>query len=87
MTIFLFFVNNFFMIKYISVIAKMTPSAGIIPLSIIWEDGREFSIDKILDCRPKASTKGGGMGIRYKVRIQGKEKYIFLDKYSWFIEV
>ncbi len=75
------------MIKYITVIAKMTPQNKIIPLSIIWEDGREFLIDKVLDTRPKASTKGGGMGIRYTVKIKGQEKYLFLDKYTWFIEL
>ena len=81
------FVKYFFMIKYITVIAKMTPQNLISPLSIIWEDGREFLIDKVLDSRPKASTKGGGKGIRYTVRIKGQEKYLFLDKYTWFIEL
>ena len=75
------------MVKYVSVIAKMTPNNSITPLSIIWEDGREFLIDKVLDVRPKASTKGGGVGIRYTVRILGHEKYLFLDKYTWFVEI
>ncbi|MBQ3158343.1 MAG: hypothetical protein IJB98_01470 [Clostridia bacterium] len=74
------------MIKHITVITKMTSSGNVIPLSIIWEDGREFVIDKILDIRPKASTKGGGKGIRYTVRIKGQEKYLFLNEYLWFIE-
>ena len=64
----------------------MTSSGNVIPLSIIWEDGREFQIDKILDTRPKASTKGGGKGIRYTVRIKNQEKYLFLNEYNWFIE-
>ena len=74
------------MVKYISVIAKMDSLGNVSPLSIIWEDGREFVIDKILDKRPKASTKGGGKGIRYTVRIKGQEKYLFLNEYLWFIE-
>ena len=75
------------MVKYITVIAKMKPDNSIIPLSIIWEDGKEFFIDKVIDIRPKASTKGGGMGIRYTVRILNQEKFLFLDKYTWFIDV
>ncbi|MBR2909901.1 MAG: hypothetical protein IKC11_06150 [Clostridia bacterium] len=75
------------MIKYISVIAKMSSTGKVSPLSIIWEDGREFSIDKIIDCRPKASTKGGGKGLRYTVKIKGQEKYLFLNEYLWFIEL
>ena len=73
--------------KDISVIAKMTSDRKVLPLQIVWEDGRIFDIDKILEIRPAASTKGGGMGLRYKVRIKNQEKYLFLDGYVWFIEV
>lgn len=75
------------MIEYITVIAKMKPNQEIIPLSIIWKDDRIFNIDKIIDIRPKASTKGGGMGTRYTVRIKNQERFLFLYKYSWFIEI
>lgn len=73
--------------KNVTVIAKMKSSGEIIPLSVIWEDGREFFIEKIIDKRPRASTKGGGMGIRYTVKILDKEKYLFLDQYYWFVEL
>ena len=62
-------------------------NGNIVPIQIIWEDGRVFSIDKIIDKRNAASLKGGGKGIRYTVRILGKEKYLFLDEYIWFVEV
>lgn len=75
------------MIQNITVIAKMESNGNVEPLSIIWNNGKEFIIDKVLDVRPKASTKGGGMGLRYTVRIQNKEKYLFLHKYTWFIEL
>lgn len=73
--------------KNITVIAKMDEKALVIPLKIIWEDGRIFEIDKILDIRKKASTKGGGKGLRYTIKIQNQEKYIWLDEYYWFIEI
>lgn len=72
--------------KNISVIAKMQSDGKIIPLNILWEDGRNFEIDKVLDIRKAASTKGGGKGLRYLVKLNGKEKYIWLDDYFWFIE-
>ena len=65
----------------------MSYTGQIQPLSIIWDDGREFIIDKIIDVRPKASTKGGGKGLRFAVRIKNKEKYLFLNEYFWFIEI
>lgn len=73
--------------KDISVIAKMSSDKRVTPLQIVWEGGRAFDIDKILDVRPAASTKGGGMGLRFKVRIGQNERYLFLDGYVWFIEV
>ena len=74
------------MIKYIEVNAKMTTDGKVLPLQIIWENGKTFNVDKIIDIRPLASTKGGGVGIRYLCKIKGKEKTLFLSEYKWFIE-
>ena len=74
------------MVKYIDVNAKMTSDGNVIPLSIIWDNGKVFDIDKIIDIRPLASTKGGGVGTRYICKIKGKEKTLFLSDYHWFIE-
>ena len=73
--------------KDVSVKALMKYTGEIIPLSIIWDDGREIAVDKVIDIRPKASTKGGGMGIRYTLRLKGQERFLFLDNYIWFIEI
>ena len=73
--------------KNVAVKALMKPTGQILPLSKIWEDGREFEIDKILDIRPRASTNGGGMGVRYSIRIIGKDRFLFLDGFIWFVEV
>ena len=46
------------------------------PTSIVWEDGRLFEIDKILDIRRAACLKSGGIGIRNRrnsCRIRGVE--------------
>ena len=73
--------------KDISVIAIMNDSGQVVPLSIIWNDGRKFDIDRVYDIRKKASTKGGGMGLRYTCEISGKRKFLWLDGYVWFIEI
>ena len=36
--------------------------------------------------RRAASLKGGGLGIRYTVRIMGKETYLWRDEDCWFVE-
>lgn len=66
--------------------ARFTPEGNVIPSAIIWEDGQRYEIEKILDIKRRGSTKAGGSGLRYTVRIQGKERYMFLDGYQWFVE-
>ena len=73
--------------KNVTVVAEMRNSGKIIPLYILWEDGKRFEIDKVLDVRLRASTKGGGMGLRYLVRIGQNERFLFLDGIIWFVEV
>ena len=33
-----------------------------LPKTIIWDDGRRFDIDRVLDIRKAAATKCGGIG-------------------------
>ena len=68
-------------------IAKMQDDGKIIPLTILWENGKTFNIDKVLDIRKKASTKGGGKGLRYTCKILGQERFLWLDDNIWFVEV
>ena len=71
---------------YVCVRAYFNTEGLIIPETVIWEDGRKFNIDRVLDTRPAASLKGGGCGIRYTCRIGGKQTYIYLDGSRWFVD-
>ena len=71
---------------YVGVNVEWTLEGQIIPKVIIWEDGRKFVIDRILDVRPAASLKVGGVGIRYTIRVRGKETFLFRSQYRWFVE-
>ena len=70
----------------VTIRAEHNTAGQIRPLSIIWHDGREFTIDKILDMRMAASLKAGGQGILYLCRVCGKEIRLFCDDGTWFIE-
>lgn len=72
--------------RYVSVITEFKPDGEIIPKEVIWQDGRKFEIDRILDVRPSASLKVGGAGIRYTCRIQNIATYLFLEENRWFVE-
>lgn len=71
---------------YVAVRASFDTDGRILPLSITWEDGREYEIDRVLDVRRAASLKAGGAGIRYIVRIGRTETYLFLEETKWFVE-
>lgn len=60
---------------YVDVIAAFANDGRILPLSLTWEDGREFKIDQVVDIRPAAAMKAGGQGDRYTVRVQCRDKY------------
>lgn len=71
---------------YVSVIVKHQPDGQKTPLQITFEDGRKFDIDRVVECRRAAATKVGGTGIRYKIIIGGRERYIYEDDGLWFVE-
>ena len=71
---------------YVGVRAVFTPQGTLIPVSVIWEDGHEYSVDRVLDVRRAASLKAGGVGTRYTVRIGRTETFLFLEEGKWFVE-
>lgn len=71
---------------FVEVVARFDTSGKLLPMSIVWDDGRTFDVDKILDVRQAASLKAGGQGMRYTCRICGKEVYLFYDAPKWFME-
>ncbi len=71
---------------YVAVLVQYSPEGELRPLSVQWEDGRNFSIDRILDVRRAASLKAGGAGIRYTVCIGRYETYLFFEAGRWFVQ-
>ncbi len=70
----------------VRVLAEFNEQGQLLPRSITWEDGRQYSIDRILDVRQAASLKVGGSGLRYTCRIRGQAVYLFQDDNHWFME-
>lgn len=71
---------------YVEVIVKFKIDGTMRPLSIIWEDGHKYEVQKVTDIRPAASLKAGGAGIRYTILIDNKETYLFFEEDKWFVE-
>ena len=72
---------------YVNVMVIYDQDGNVTPLSIEWEDGRIYEIDRVLDVRKAASTKAGGVGMRYTVKIGRSITYLFFDCFNkWFVE-
>ena len=48
--------------KYVHVVAAFSPEGKLLPLCVVWEDGRKFEIDRVKQCVRAASRKAGGVG-------------------------
>ncbi len=56
------------------------------PVSLTFEDGKEYSIDRVCSRQRAAATKVGGTGIRYTIMIGGRQTYLFEDEDQCFVE-
>lgn len=73
---------------YVKVIMIQDEEGNIQPLQIVWEDGKVFDVDKVVYRCRASSTKVGGTGMRYTIRISGKETFLYYseDENRWFME-
>lgn len=71
---------------FVAVTAVFGEGGSISPLSLRLH-GKEYGIDRVLTQCHAAALKAGGEGIRYTVRIRGRETFLFLDgQHRWFVE-
>lgn len=71
---------------YVRVTVEFSKEGKMLPKSLKWEDETVFEIDKVVDVQRAASLKGGGIGMRYTIRIKGKETFLWYEEPSWFVE-
>lgn len=72
--------------KYVKVVAEFSPEGEVTPLWIVWDTGVRYEIDRVLDARQAHSLKTGGTGIRYTVRVCGRDTYLWYEGPRWFVE-
>ena len=72
---------------YVGVDAHFDGKGNVIPVAVIWEDGRRYEIDKVTRIARRASLRAGGTGIRYTCIINGQQSYLFYEgNQKWFVE-
>lgn len=80
---------------YVPVDVLFDENGRMRPTRLVWEDGRKYEIDRVLQIRQAPALKAGGQGDRYTVRISGRETYLFFEHNPdvsspvagrWFVE-
>ena len=71
---------------YVGILSLTHPDGSIIPLKLVWPDGRQWNIDKVSDVRPGVARKAGGEGVRFLCRISGHERELWYSHGQWFVE-
>lgn len=72
--------------KYVAVVCRYDEDGRMHPLTVLWDDGRRFDVERVLDVRRAASLKAGGTGIRYQCEILGRETHLYFEDPRWFVD-
>ena len=71
---------------YVSVVAEIDEDGKKRPLSIRWEDGRVYKIDRVTEIKRAFAVKVGGTAVRYTIVVSSKVTFLFEDEGKWFVE-
>ena len=71
---------------YVSVVAEIDEDGKKRPLSIRWEDGRVYEIDRVTEIKRAFAVKVGGTAVRYTIVVSSKVTFLFEDEGKWFVE-
>lgn len=72
--------------RYVPVVARFDAEGKLRPLEIEFDEEHRYPVDRVLDVCRAACQSVGGVGVRYRVRVQGHERYLWLEKNRWFVE-
>lgn len=71
---------------YVDVVLRRDASGNTRPLTIQWEDGTVYEVDRLIDIRKAASLKVGGGGKRYEISVCGRTTFLFEEDGRFFVE-
>ena len=72
--------------RYVAVETLVSAEGVVSPTAVVWDDGRRFPIDAVLDVRRAASRLTGGDGMRYTVRVGRATTHLYYEDPRWFVE-
>lgn len=71
----------------VDVMVRHSTSGKLKPAAILYDDGNTYSIEKVTECfYAKAAKTDGEEALRYTIRVQGKETYLYEKDGIFFVE-
>ena len=71
---------------YVRTVVQFDAEGKITPLWIVWSNGKQYEIDRILSTQITPSLRPDANGYRFHVRILGQERTLGYDGRRWYIE-
>ena len=74
---------------YVGMLVRVSAEGDISPVAVLWEDGREYEVDRVLRMRRIPPERVGGiLTERYDVVMRGRGKALYRedDTGRWFVE-
>ena len=73
--------------QFVRVSGTWEKNGTFIPAAVLWQNGVQYKIEKIIQRCPAASLDGSGVGMRYTCLFShGQRRYLYFDENRWFIE-
>ncbi len=74
---------------YVGMLVRVSAEGRLTPVAVLWENGREYEVDRVLRVRRIPPERVGGiMTERYDVVMRGRGKTLYREEDSgrWFVE-
>ena len=72
--------------EYVTMYIEVLPEGQVVPLSILWKDGRKFTVEQIINIKNNSPVRSGGRATKYTLIIQGQTCDFFGENGKWFVE-
>ena len=69
---------------YVDVGCDILANGTIIPLKVMWKDGRNWDVKRVIHV--STSMSGDFEGTRYRVLIGKRERDLYYSRGRWFVE-
>lgn len=72
--------------RYVEVVSDTDEDGRVTPLEIVWRDGTRYAIDRVVSSQRAHARRVGGTGVRYVIRVRGRETCLWYEGPRWFVE-